>query len=99
MQLFVATVVDDDLVARLTEAIDGRGAFRRFRSVLERNPAQFTRWHRFDADARLGHARSWVADQGYEARPVRHGDIAGNRSLAHTRVTVSGTDAQSSLVK
>jgi hypothetical protein len=64
------------LSSGLTLAIEGRGAFRRFRSVLEHDPAQFTRWHRFDADARLGHARSWLADHGYQARPTRHRDLA-----------------------
>jgi Uncharacterised protein family (UPF0158) len=76
LQRFIGTVEDDDLAARLTVAIEGRGAFRRFRSVLEHDPAQFTRWHRFDADARLGHARSWLADHGYQARPARHRDLA-----------------------
>jgi hypothetical protein len=69
LQRFIATVDDDDLASRLTRAIEGRGAFTRFRSVLERDPGEYTRWHRFDADARLGHARSWLADYGYQARP------------------------------
>lgn len=76
LQRFINTVEDNDLAARLTDAIEGRGAFRRFRSVLEHDAAQFTRWHRFDADARLGHARSWLADHGYQARPARHTDLA-----------------------
>jgi hypothetical protein len=69
LERFIATVDDDDLAARLDRAIEGRGAFRRFRTVLEDHPSEYTRWHRFDADARLGHARSWLADAGYQARP------------------------------
>ena len=76
VQRFIGTIDDEDLAAHLTEAIQGRGAFRRFRSVLEHRPAEFTRWHRFDADARLGHARSWLADAGYQARPARRHDLA-----------------------
>jgi Uncharacterised protein family (UPF0158) len=72
LQRFIATVDDNDLAAQLGMAVQGRGAFGRFRSVLERDPAEFTRWHRFDADARLGHARSWLADHGYQARPARN---------------------------
>jgi hypothetical protein len=72
LQRFIATVDDNDLAAQLGKAVQGRGAFGRFRSVLERDPAEFTRWHRFDADARLGHARSWLADHGYQARPARN---------------------------
>ncbi len=66
-----ATPAQRLLAARLTQVIEGRGASRRFRAVLERHPAQFTRWHRFDADARLGHTRSWLADHGSQARPAR----------------------------
>jgi hypothetical protein len=76
LQRFIATIEDNDLAARLTDAIQGRGAFRRFRSVLEHDSVQFTRWHRFDADAQLGHGRSWLADHGYQARPIRHSDLA-----------------------
>jgi Uncharacterised protein family (UPF0158) len=71
LERFVATVEDDDLAARLARAIEGRGAFKRFRGVLERDSVEYTRWHRFDADARLGHARRWLAAHGYEARPAR----------------------------
>jgi hypothetical protein len=44
--------------------------------VLERDPVEYTRWHRFDADARLGHARGWLAAHGFEARPVRRTDLS-----------------------
>jgi hypothetical protein len=71
LQRFIATVSDEELARRLARAIDGRGAFGRFRSALEPHPDEYTRWHRFDADARLGHARSWLADAGYQALPPR----------------------------
>jgi hypothetical protein len=76
LQRFIATVEDHNLAARLSRAIEGIGAFGRFRSVLERDAAEFTRWHRFDADARLGHARSWLADHGYQARPARRTNLS-----------------------
>ena len=76
LERFIATVDNDDLAQRLSRAIAGRGAFRRFRTELEADPVEFTRWHRFDADARLGHARSWLADQGDQARPNRQTDLA-----------------------
>jgi Uncharacterised protein family (UPF0158) len=72
LQRFIGTVDDRDLAARLSHAVEGKGAFRRFRAVLEReDAAEFTRWHRFAGDARLGHARRWLSDQGYQARPAR----------------------------
>ena len=73
LERFVATVEDQRLAARLADALHGRGAFQRFRRVLEReDPAEYTRWHRHDTDRRIGRARSWLADQNYAARPVRY---------------------------
>ena len=66
MERFVATISDEQLARRLTDVISRPGAFRRFRSVLERAPEQFTRWHRFRSDAWLGQARHWLAARGYE---------------------------------
>ncbi len=71
LQRFIATVDDHDTVGRLTDAIDGKGAFRRFYNQLERSPDLLTRWHRFNNDTRLGQARQWLADHGYEpGRPT-----------------------------
>ena len=71
MQRFIATIDDHDTVGRLTDAIDGKGAFRRFYNQLERYPDLLTRWHRFNNDTRLGQARQWLADEGYQpGRPT-----------------------------
>ena len=73
LERFVATVEDQRLAERLDDALHGRGAFQRFRRVLEReDPAEYTRWHRQDTDRRLGRARSWLANQNYAAQPVRY---------------------------
>jgi hypothetical protein len=71
MQRFIATIEDHDTVGRLTDAIDGKGAFRRFYDQLQRYPDLLTRWHRFNNDTRLGHARQWLADHGYQPQPGR----------------------------
>jgi len=71
MQRFIATIDDHDTVGRLTDAIDGKGAFRRFYNQLERYPDLLTRWHRFNNDTRLGQARQWLADHEYQpGRPT-----------------------------
>lgn len=71
MQRFIATIDDHDTVGRLTDAIDGKSAFSRFYTQLQRNPDLLTRWHRFNNDTRLGHARQWLADHGYQpSRPT-----------------------------
>jgi hypothetical protein len=67
MQRFVATIEQPDLASRLTATLDGPGAFRQFQTELSRHEDEYTRWHRFRDDARLGRARSWLADHGYRS--------------------------------
>jgi hypothetical protein len=66
---FVETVKDPRLIGRLEVALDGRGAFRRFRNVLDREPAEFERWQAFSDDRRRGRARKWLAREGYRSVP------------------------------
>jgi Uncharacterised protein family (UPF0158) len=66
MRRFIATVPEPRLAHQLTAAIDGRGAFRRFYGVIATAPDEHTRWQRYTDDARLGRARSWLADRGYQ---------------------------------
>jgi hypothetical protein len=47
MEAFVETVSDDRLQDRLSDAINGRGAFRRFKDVLLRYPQERERWFAF----------------------------------------------------
>jgi hypothetical protein len=67
MQRFAATIEQSDLASRLSDALAGSGAFRRFQTELSRHEDEYTRWHRFRDDARLGRARSWLAAQGYQS--------------------------------
>jgi hypothetical protein len=69
MQRFVATIEHPDIASRLSDAMVGSGVFRRFQAELSRYEDEYTRWHRFRDDARLGRARAWLADHGY--RPDR----------------------------
>jgi hypothetical protein len=71
MVLFTETLTDPDKVERLRDALDGRGAFRRFRNVLSRWSDDFTRWHFFSDDRQRGRARAWLADRGYTPDPRR----------------------------
>lgn len=61
----VHTVADDDRADLLGIAIQGRGAFRRFRDVLGRWPDELERWFEFAAERKRGRARAWLADAGY----------------------------------
>lgn len=60
---------DPRLADRLSRAISGSGAFRRFKAVLSDRPDLFTRWHAFSGDRQRGRARSWLAVEGYT--PIR----------------------------
>ncbi len=66
MAEFTATVEDARLRDRLEVALDGRGAFRRFKHVLLEHPAERARWFAL-RDARLRDAaRAWLTEQGIE---------------------------------
>jgi hypothetical protein len=67
MEDFITTVSDPRLAGRLHDAIARTGAFRRFRDELSRNDDEYTRWHRWRDDRRLGRARAWLAEQGYRS--------------------------------
>lgn len=67
MESFISALDDPDRADRLSIAINGRGAFRRFKDVLSRWPELFDRWFAFSADRQRGRARAWLADEGYAA--------------------------------
>lgn len=70
MVRYAEDVTDPDVADRLLIALDGRGAFRRFRDVLDRWPDRVDSWRTFAAERRRGRARAWLADEGYSpARP------------------------------
>ena len=68
---FVGTVDDPGRADRLGIAIEGRGAFRRFKDVLARWPGELDRWYSYADDRQRGRARAWLAEAGY--RPTRTG--------------------------
>jgi hypothetical protein len=69
MEMFIGTVADPDRADRLEIAIQGRGAFRRFKDVLARWPGELERWFAFSEDRQRGRARAWLASAGYRPSP------------------------------
>jgi hypothetical protein len=57
----------------LTVALDGRGAFRRFKDVLQDWPEERELYFRFSDERRRGRAREWLADQDYRPIPRPRG--------------------------
>jgi hypothetical protein len=66
MQDFIDTVSDEHLQELLNVAIQGRGAFRRFKDVLAGHPAERQRWFDFQVARLDARAREWLAEEGYE---------------------------------
>jgi uncharacterized protein YciI len=71
---FAADLPEGRLRERLFRALDGRGAFRRFRDVLQEAPEpHLARWYLFRDERELGRARQWLATEGYRSDPERSG--------------------------
>jgi hypothetical protein len=66
MEEFTGTVRDARLRGRLEVALDGRGAFRRFKNVLLDFPAERERWFAFREERLHAAAREWLGELGIE---------------------------------
>ncbi len=69
MEDFIDTVHDAHLRELLEVAIKGRGAFRRFKDVLNRYPRERERWFTFQNDRMLQRAREWLESLGIAPTP------------------------------
>ncbi len=65
---FAATVQDPHLRELLDVALDGRGAFRRFRDVLAPYPDERERWFDFRDDGTRKQVDAWLESLGFEAK-------------------------------
>ena len=61
---FIATVKDEHLAELLEVAINGKGAFRRFKDVLLNYPEERESWFRFKDDRMEERALEWIEDIG-----------------------------------
>jgi hypothetical protein len=64
MQAFVETIRDQRLRERLSDALIGRGAFRRFKDVLLRFPEERERWFAFKDARTRERVLAWLDSQG-----------------------------------
>jgi hypothetical protein len=69
MERFIATATEPDLRARLVAAIDGKGAFRRFKDVLMAFPTERERWFEFRTERLRACMESWLEAHNIEAVP------------------------------
>ena len=71
MERFVQSVADEALKERLILAIDGKGAFRRFKDVLLSYPVERDRWFTYRANLLHIYINGWL-----EAQDILLGEIA-----------------------
>ena len=64
MEDFVAAVEDEHLAELLETAINGKGAFHRFKDVLAHYPEERERWFRFKDDKMKERVLEWLNDIG-----------------------------------
>jgi len=74
MERFIATVEDEELRRRLNVAIDGKGAFRRFKDALMSHPVDRERWFAFRSERLRSCMESWLTAHGIHSveRPTWH---------------------------
>lgn len=71
MEWFIGTIDDPDRVDRQQIAIEGKGAFRRFKDVLSRWADDLERWFACSEERQRGRALAWLAAAGYSPAPPK----------------------------
>ena len=66
MEDFIATVRDPNLERRLGQAIQSRGAFRRFKDTLGQDRSEQAPWYGFQAGRERERVRGWLEAEGIE---------------------------------
>jgi hypothetical protein len=69
MERFIATVEDAEFREKLVQAIDGKGAFRRFKDVLMNYPVDRERWFAFRSERLRACMEAWLQAHGIRAVP------------------------------
>ena len=69
MERFTAGINDPEAAAQLGRALDGRGAFGRFKRRLTQWPELEDQWYAYSEERQRGRARAWLVDQGYTVTP------------------------------
>ena len=81
--------VEDEAVRgqreQLLDAIDGRGAFSRFKRAPDRHDDLRAGWHSYSEECRAGRARDWLAGQGFAVLPPCRWSGAPRRGMPSAR--------------
>jgi hypothetical protein len=66
MATYAAGVADSHLREQLERAIEGKGAYRRFRDLIDETGLRQA-WQEFSDERQIGRARAYLAEQGIRA--------------------------------
>jgi hypothetical protein len=69
MERFIPMIEDPDLRGKLTQAIDGKGAFRRFKDVLMSYGTERERWFAFRSERLRTFMEAWLSAHAIKASP------------------------------
>lgn len=64
---FADQLTDDDLRDRLSSALRGSGAFRRFKDELHPHPDALKAWYEYEANAQRQTAKEWLESIGIQS--------------------------------
>lgn len=93
MERFIPMVGDAEIQKRLSSAIDGKGAFRRFKDVLMSYAAERERWFAFRSERLRVFMEAWLSAHGLKPvpRPVAPAEAEAPREApAITQEQLSG---------
>lgn len=78
MTEFVETIKDPTLKKELSNALDGKGAFRRFKDILLDYPKERKRWHGYDTKAMKRAITEWLRSLRVEPKQIYRKEKGGD---------------------
>ncbi len=100
MERFVGAVQDQPLRERLLVAIDGKGAFRRFKDVLLAFPAERERWFAYRSELLHLHIQTWLDHLKIEvANPPPWGRVVARADTPDVAHVVPTTESPGEILR
>lgn len=84
MERFIETVEEGEFRSKLMQAIDGKGAFRRFKDVLMNFPVERERWFTFRSERLRTCMESWLTAHGLEATERPQWEVPSAEAVRET---------------
>jgi hypothetical protein len=100
MERFVGSVQDMALRERLLVAIDGKGAFRRFKDVLLAFPAERERWFTYRSELLHFHIQTWIEHMEVQfSNPPPWGKVNAPADLPEMPRTITTGEAPGEILR